>query len=175
MVGSELAEQGVQTSRPISARRNQHGQAMGAKGVQTRRRLIEATEKLLRAMPLRELRVTDIAKAARTSTSTFYLYFHDVPEAVLAVISEVSQSTPNFLAMIGDRWDEADAYERAQTFVESYFDQWQAHAALFRVRNLAADEGVKAYHGELAKLGIRPHRPLEADLARSATASAYGG
>ena len=40
---------------------------------------------------------------------------------------------------------------------------------------VAADEGVKAYHGELAKLGIRPHRPLEADLARSATASAYGG
>ena len=30
-------------------------------------------------------------------------------------------------------------------------------------------------YGELAKLGIRPHRVLEADLARSATASAYGG
>jgi hypothetical protein len=40
---------------------------------------------------------------------------------------------------------------------------------------VAADEGVKAYHGELAKLGIRPHRSLEADLARSSTASAYGG
>ena len=40
---------------------------------------------------------------------------------------------------------------------------------------VAADEGVKAYHGELAKLGIRPHRPLADDLARSATASAYGG
>ena len=41
--------------------------------------------------------------------------------------------------------------------------------------DLAADEGVKAYHGELTKRGIRPHRPLEADLARSSTASAYGG
>jgi hypothetical protein len=41
--------------------------------------------------------------------------------------------------------------------------------------DLAAEEGVKAYHGELAKLGIRPHRVLEDDLARSATASAYGG
>ena len=40
---------------------------------------------------------------------------------------------------------------------------------------LAAEEGVKAYHGELAKLGIRPHRSLDADLARSSTASAYGG
>lgn len=41
--------------------------------------------------------------------------------------------------------------------------------------NLAADEGVRAYHGELETLGIRPHRDLEADLARSSTASAYGG
>jgi len=40
---------------------------------------------------------------------------------------------------------------------------------------LAADEGVRAYHGELSKLGIRPHRGLEADLVRSDTASAYGG
>ena len=40
---------------------------------------------------------------------------------------------------------------------------------------LSAEAAVKAYHGELAKLRIKPHRSLEADLARSATASAYGG
>jgi len=40
---------------------------------------------------------------------------------------------------------------------------------------LPADEAVRAYHAELAKLGLRPHRPLEADLARSPTATAYGG
>jgi hypothetical protein len=34
---------------------------------------------------------------------------------------------------------------------------------------------VRAYHGELQKLGLKPHRPLEADLARAPTASAYGG
>jgi len=41
--------------------------------------------------------------------------------------------------------------------------------------DLAAEEGVRAYHGELGKLGLRPHRSLEADLARAPTASAYGG
>jgi hypothetical protein len=40
---------------------------------------------------------------------------------------------------------------------------------------LAADEGVKAYHGELAKLGIRPHRSLADDLVRKPTVSAYAG
>lgn len=36
-------------------------------------------------------------------------------------------------------------------------------------------EAVRAYHAELATLGLAPHRPLEADLARTSTASAYGG
>ncbi len=38
-----------------------------------------------------------------------------------------------------------------------------------------AAEAVKAYHGELAKLSIKPTRELKADLELSATASAYGG
>ena len=36
-------------------------------------------------------------------------------------------------------------------------------------------EAVRAYHAELATLGLTPHRPLDADLARTSTASAYGG
>jgi len=36
-------------------------------------------------------------------------------------------------------------------------------------------EAVKAYHAVLAKLGIRPHRPLEQDLQRTDTASSYAG
>ena len=41
--------------------------------------------------------------------------------------------------------------------------------------DLDAAQGVRAYHAELARLGIRPHRSLEADLARAPTATAYGG
>ena len=35
-------------------------------------------------------------------------------------------------------------------------------------------EAVRAYHNDLAKLGIQPHRPLEEDLQRTETAFAYG-
>jgi hypothetical protein len=38
-----------------------------------------------------------------------------------------------------------------------------------------AAEAVRAYHGALERLGIRPHRSLADDLARGDTASAYGG
>ena len=145
-MGTPLADTGEKRrsgprGRRPKARTNQNGQAMGVKGLQTRRRLVEATEALLRTTPVRDLRVAEIAKAAHTSTSTFYLYFQDVSEAVLAVASGVSQSTPEFMALLNTPWEPDTAYDRAQNFVESYVDYWRAHTAVFRVRNLAADEG----------------------------------
>ena len=40
---------------------------------------------------------------------------------------------------------------------------------------LGPEEAVKAYHGELQKLGIRPHRSLADDLRQTETASSYSG
>jgi hypothetical protein len=40
---------------------------------------------------------------------------------------------------------------------------------------LAAAEAVRAYHAALMRHGIRPHRPLDDDLAITHTAAAYGG
>jgi len=41
--------------------------------------------------------------------------------------------------------------------------------------HLSADEAVKAYHGELEKLKIKPYRPLKEDLELTTTATSYGG
>ena len=40
---------------------------------------------------------------------------------------------------------------------------------------IAPEEAVRAYHGDLDKLRIRPNRPLEEDLQRTDTISAYAG
>jgi len=40
---------------------------------------------------------------------------------------------------------------------------------------VAPEEAVRAYHADLGRLGIRPHRSLEDDLRRTDTASAYSG
>jgi hypothetical protein len=40
---------------------------------------------------------------------------------------------------------------------------------------LSPEEAVKAYHGVLQKLGIRPHRSLADDLQQTETASSYSG
>ncbi|MFM7243157.1 MAG: hypothetical protein ACKO40_03155 [Planctomycetaceae bacterium] len=41
--------------------------------------------------------------------------------------------------------------------------------------HFAADDAVRAYHASLSAHGIRPHRPLDDDLAITHTAAAYGG
>ena len=40
---------------------------------------------------------------------------------------------------------------------------------------IAPEEAVRAYHADLGRLGIRPHRSLEDDLRRTDTAAAYSG
>jgi AcrR family transcriptional regulator len=145
-----------------SSRINHQGQTMGAKGTKTRERLMEATHDLLRTKPLRELSVADIAKRAKTSTSTFYLYFADVPEAVLAVIGQVTLSTPSMLGQLSACWRGATPEDAARKFVHDYVGHWRTHDALFRVRNLAADEG-DARFGEARYESIRALLALIAD------------
>jgi hypothetical protein len=40
---------------------------------------------------------------------------------------------------------------------------------------ITAQEAVKAYHGDLAKLGIKPYRPLKEDVELTTTATSYSG
>lgn len=60
-----------------------------------------------------------------------------------------------------------NAAEHQPTFVR--------HLRLVADGDLAAEEGVRAYHAALAKLGIRPLRDLDDDLTRAPVAQAYGG
>ena len=40
---------------------------------------------------------------------------------------------------------------------------------------IRSDEAVRAYHGDLQKLGIKPYRPLKDDLELTSTATSYAG
>jgi AcrR family transcriptional regulator len=121
--------------------RNQHGQTMGHKGRKTRERLLQATADLIKTKQLRDVSVLDIARSAKTSGSTFYLYFADVADAVLNLTNSVSQSTPELLALLSRPWTGHSGLDQAQAFAALYIDVWQRNRDLNRVRNLAADEG----------------------------------
>jgi AcrR family transcriptional regulator len=117
------------------------GKYLGRKGQNTRRKIIDETVSLLETVSLRELRVAEVARVAGTSPAAFYVYFSDVSEVVLAAINELSQSTPEILAVLAKEWDSSNGEELATAMVRMHFTYWNAHKTLFRIRNLAAEEG----------------------------------
>jgi AcrR family transcriptional regulator len=156
-LASETVEVAPSPDRAAVARgrRNQLGQIMGPKGIQTRRRLLDATAALLDSAPLRDLTVAQIIRASGVSAGTFYVYFPEVSDAVLAVIGEVTQSPPGLLVLFDDPWPMSVAFERSHELVATYVENVQRYAALFRVRNLASDEG-DARFSRLRLIGAMP-------------------
>lgn len=56
------------------------GRVIGARAQATRRKLLDATAKLLTEQGILDLRVVDISREIGTSPATFYHYFNDVDE-----------------------------------------------------------------------------------------------
>lgn len=114
------------------------GRTVGRRGAATRRRLLESTVALLLSVPLRDLRVVDIARDVGTSPATFYQYFRDVEEAVLVLAEECGEAMAPLAVRLDGPWAGLDA---ARTFVDAFITYWDEHTAVLRVRNLAAQEG----------------------------------
>lgn len=120
---------------------NQNGQRIGAKGRRTRQRLIDVTVALLATQGLRDLTVAEVARVAETSPATFYVYFEGVPEVVLAALEQSTQCTPDLHTTLEIDWLAQTDLGQAQRFVALYVATWGQYRTIFRVRNLAAEEG----------------------------------
>jgi len=94
--------------------RTPSAQRIGAKGASTRRQLIEATAKLVEECGMHRLRIADVAREAGVSQATFYVYFKDLEEAALAVLEDLSQSTPRLLRAADRRGSKDQAVEHAR-------------------------------------------------------------
>jgi AcrR family transcriptional regulator len=117
------------------------GRALGKRGAATRRRLLSATGELLESKGLRDLRVVDIAREVGTSPATFYQYFRDVEEAVLALAEDVGEETAPLVDLLDTRWNGDTGLELARQLVDGFLVYWDEHRAVLRTRNLAAQEG----------------------------------
>jgi len=128
-------------NRPVAI----DGRSLGSRGALTRRRLLDATASLLETHGIRDLRVVDIARRVETSPATFYQYFRDVEDAVLALAGEVGESTAPLLAVLAGSWDGEGALDSARALVEGFVDFWDLNRAVLRTRNLAAQEGDRRF------------------------------
>jgi AcrR family transcriptional regulator len=117
------------------------GRPLGKRGVQTRRRLLAAAAELLETHGIRDLRVVDIARAVGTSPATFYQYFRDVEEAVLALAADVGDEVLPLAGLLDEPWGQADGLTSARALVDGFVTYWDRHRAVLRTRNLAAQEG----------------------------------
>jgi AcrR family transcriptional regulator len=119
----------------------QDGRPVGKRGAQTRRKLLDATARLLEHHGVRDLRVVDIAREVGTSPATFYQYFRDVGEAVLALASDVGDELGPLVALLDRTWEGDAGLDAARALVDGFVDYWDRHRAVLRTRNLAAQEG----------------------------------
>lgn len=131
------------------------GRSLGRRGAQTRQRLLDATAQLLEDEGLRELKVVDIARSVELSPATFYQYFRDVEEAVLALAVEVGEETSSLHALFAQSWSGPDGLAVVRKLVEDFISNWDQHRVVLRTRNLAAQEGDERFR-EVRNQALRP-------------------
>src|SRR5438309_5475305 len=111
------------------------GRALGRRGAQTRRRLLDATAEMLESNGIRDLRVVDIARHVGTSPATFYQYFRDVEDAVLALAERLEDELHPLTDLLDTPWTGRTGLESARSLVDGFITYWDKHRAVLRVRN----------------------------------------
>ena len=124
---------------------NKQGQTLGPKGHATRKRLMDAAERLLKTHSPVELTAVSVAKEAGTSSATFYMYFDDIKDVLFALAELASKDMERTLAAMDKPWERDKLEERALEFVEKFFAVWHKHREVLRFRNLEADRGDPAF------------------------------
>jgi AcrR family transcriptional regulator len=147
------------------------GRPLGKRGAATRARLLDATGSLLESKGLRDLRVVDIAREVGTSPATFYQYFRDVEAAVLALAEAVGEQTASLVGLLDLRWNGDDGLESARRLVDGFLRYWDAHRAILRTRNLAAQEGDQRFRD----VRNQSLQPITVGIARQVEANAVPG
>ena len=117
------------------------GRVIGARAHRTRRRLLDATAKLLEERGALGVRVVDITREVGTSPATFYQYFPDVEEAILVLADEATDDIESLRPYILTPWNDEDGVVHVQEFVAAFMEYWDRHRVILRVRDLRAEEG----------------------------------
>jgi AcrR family transcriptional regulator len=146
-------------SEPLSTT---DGRVPGERGRQTRQRLLDATVELLTTTSWRSVKVTDIARRAHTSPATFYQYFGNVEEAIRVLAEGMVDEAAQLSELVGGDWSEEASWETALTITEGFLAYWEDNRAVFRVVDLATEEG----DGQLRGIRVRALNAVTISLAQ---------
>lgn len=146
------------------------GRVIGSRAQATRKRLLDATSKLLRRHGALDLKVVDITREAGTSPATFYQYFADVDAVLLDLARTAGENEQALLALFSSDWSGTDGPAKARAFVDGYMGFWHDHQAILRIRNLKAEEGVAAFRRSRVRASLPLIQAMEAMIRRSQSA-----
>lgn len=126
--------------------------------------MLEATAHLLGTGAFRDLTVVDIARDAGTSPATFYQYFGDAEDAVLALASDLVDEAGPALAECVARgnWTGDGASAAALEVADAFIGLWERDRSVLRVVDLVTDEGDRRFR-EVRNRLLNP--PAEAFVA----------
>jgi AcrR family transcriptional regulator len=126
---------------------NKHGQALGRKGNKTRQRLMDATRRLLKKHSPVELTAVAVAKEARTSPATFYIYFKDVRDIIYHLSLLAGDEMTAVHRILEERRNPGHReLDHALRVVNAFNSVWERHRDVLRFRNLEADRGDKDFY-----------------------------
>jgi len=131
------------SNETASVGRNKHGQALGRKGVESRRRLLEAGRTLLTRAE--KLSPSSVARAAGLASQTFYLYFADINELLLVLSEEATADISEVMETLEGPWDPASVEHHSRRFVDAFYGFWDTHRAVLSFRNFQSDLGDPAF------------------------------
>ncbi len=138
-----------------------HAAALGRRGQETRRRLLDALSRLLEENPPAWISVADIARTSALSPATFYRYFGDVDEAALALAVDLVDDLDPAVRLVGRPWAGPEGLPNVTAFVEAFLAHWGRHGAVLRLRNLASEQGDQRF----SDVRMQTLRPLNRALA----------
>jgi AcrR family transcriptional regulator len=150
------------------------GRVPGERGLQTRQRLLDATVELLATTSWRSVKVTDIARQAQTSPATFYQYFANVEQAIQVLAEGMVDQAGQLAELVGGDWSPQASWSTALEVTEGFLGYWEDNRAVFRVVDLATEEG----DGQLRGIRVRALNAVTVALAQviaAASPSPEGG
>lgn len=127
---------------PPEVSHNLFGQRLGRKGQETRERILSTALRLIEASNGLPITLSAVAREANVGMTTLYLYFPDLGDLMLAVVTRVSNFAGEaFEDRLLSRWPDESLRASCLGFLRSYYQFWTRHAQVLRMRNRYADVG----------------------------------
>ncbi|MHB8220023.1 MAG: TetR family transcriptional regulator [Acidimicrobiales bacterium] len=147
------------------------GRVAGHRGRATRERLLAAVVDLLGTTPWRSVKVIDIAREAGTSPATFYQYFENVEHAIGVLAEGMVDEAAGIGELVAGDWSSDASWDTALAVTEGFLEFWEANRAVFRVMDLATEEGDVRLRG----VRVRALNAVTVALAQAITQHAPRG